>query len=69
MCVRMTIRRPFLVRSSLRAADATTRGDWSVDCAASPEQNFRVSWAHGRSLVQRRVDALPWHSLSQRDGP
>jgi hypothetical protein len=60
MCVRMTIRRPFLVGSSLRAADATTRGDWTTDVAALGTGLDRATRAHLAAAWLK--DALEEHA-------
>jgi hypothetical protein len=60
MCARITIRRPFLVGSSLRAADPAARGDWSTDVAALETGLDTVTRAHLAAAWLK--DALEEHA-------
>ena len=60
MCVPITIRRPFLVGSSLRVAEATARGDWSSDVARLDTELDGATRAHLASAWLK--DALEEHA-------
>jgi hypothetical protein len=60
MCARVTIRRPFLVGSSLRAADVAARGDWSMDVVAPETGLDAATRAHLAAAWLK--DALEEHA-------